>query len=373
MDRKLAFVSVINDLATDQRVHKSCLSLGKCGFDVVLIGRRLHNSIAMPSRTYRCIRMRLLFERGPMFYMEYNIRLFLFLLFQPSKLLLSNDLDTLLPNYLVSKIRNVPMIYDSHEYFTETPELVNRPHIQRIWKIIEKFVLKRLTWIITVNESIEMLFENKYGIKAHVIRNIPSRWEPVSPRSRAELGLPVDRKILLMQGSGINMHRGAEELVDAMTGLPEMLLLIIGGGDVLPVLKSKVEQQGLTDRVRFLPRMPYEQMMEYTAVADLGFTLDKDTNINYRFSLPNKLFDYIQAGTPVMATPLPEIKRIVDRYQVGCFAENHQPDYLSERIRESLQNTVQMEKWRENCKFAAAELCWENEEKNLLKLYEPYC
>lgn len=372
MDRKLAFVSVINDLATDQRVHKSCLSLVKCGFDVVLIGRRLHNSIPVPLRPYRCVRLRLLFEKGPLFYMEYNLRLFLYLFFRPCKLLLSNDLDTALPNFLVSRIRNIPMIYDSHEFFTETPELVNRPHIQRIWKIIEKFVLKRLSWMITVNESIARLFENKYGIEAHVIRNIPSRWDPASPRSRSDLGLPADRKILLMQGSGINIHRGAEELVDAMTGLPEMLLLIIGGGDVLPVLKSKVEQNGLTDRVKFLPRMPYEKMMEYTAVADLGFTLDKDTNINYRFSLPNKLFDYIQAGTPVVATPLPEIKRIVAHYQVGCFAENHHPHYLSELIRACLQNTEQMEEWRGNCKFAATELCWENEEMNLLKLYEPY-
>jgi glycosyltransferase involved in cell wall biosynthesis len=116
--------------------------------------------------------------------------------------------------------------------------------------------------------------------------------------------------------------------------------------------------------------MPYDQMMHFTAAADLGFTLDKDTNLNYRLSLPNKLFDYIQAGTPVVASNLPEVRSIVLSYVVGCIAESHSPDYLASLIRNALNDKASLEEWVKNCSFAAAELCWENEEQKLLSIYE---
>lgn len=367
---KRAIVAVINDLVTDQRVHKSCLALQKCGYEVVLIGRELHASPMMPSRPYVCVRMKLLFEKGPLFYAEFNLRLFLWLLFTRFQLLVSNDLDTLLPVFLLSRIRRVPMVFDSHEYFTETPELVHRPAVQKVWKSIEKLVLRRISWMITVNDSIAGLFENEYGLKVNVIRNIPLRWQPDKVIGRSDLGLPEDRPVLILQGSGINIQRGAEELVEAMKYLSEASLLIIGGGDVVEKLKQLVRQNGTEDRVIFLPRMPYERMMHYTAAADLGFTLDKDTNLNYRLSLPNKLFDYIQAGTPVVASNLPEVRNIVETYGVGCIAENHRPDYLAGLIRKALNDKASLEQWIKNCNFAAAELCWENEEQKLLNIYE---
>ncbi len=369
---KQAIVSVINDLVTDQRVHKSCLTLKKAGFTVVLVGRRQRKSPEMPHRPYRCHRMRLLFEKGPLFYAEYNIRLFLLLLFTRKSLLVSNDLDTLLPNYLISRIKGSPLVYDSHEYFTQVPELVSRPRVQKVWKAIESAILPRLEWMITVNESIAQLFEKEYGIKVYVVRNIPMRRKNSSGSNRKELGLPADKKILVLQGAGINIQRGSEELVAAMSHLPEMFLMVIGGGDVLPELKNYVAENKLDDRVLFLPRMPYEQMMVYTEQADLGFTLDKDTNLNYRYSLPNKLFDYIQAGVPVMATPLPEISKIVRKYEIGSFVRELQPEALANDIRTAIQNPDLLNVWKKNLSFASQELCWENEETGLLKLYEQF-
>src|SRR5690606_8046934 len=118
-------------------------------------------------------------------------------------------------------------------------------------------------------------------------------------------------------GSGINVQRGGEEAVMAMADLPEAFLLIVGGGDAWPVLQQMVAGQYLQDRVRLLDRMPYVEMMRYTRNADLGLSLDKDTNLNYRFSLPNKLFDYFRAHIPVLATDLPEVAAIVRRYDAG--------------------------------------------------------
>lgn len=115
--------------------------------------------------------------------------------------------------------------------------------------------------------------------------------------------------------------------------------------------------------------MPYERMMQFTANADLGFTLDKDTNLNYRYSLPNKIFDYIQAGTPVVSSNLPEVAKVVKQYGVGCVAENHEPVYLAGLIRNILADSVARDNYAKNCRLAAEELCWENEQQKLLDIY----
>lgn len=369
---KRVIVSVINDLVTDQRVNKSCLTLQKAGFEVLLVGRRQRKSPPMDERPYKTHRMKLLFEKGPLFYAEFNFRLFLFLLFHHCNCLLSNDLDTLWPNFWISKLKHIPLIYDSHEYFTEVPELVGRPRVQRVWKRIEEHILPKMKEMITVNESIADLFRKKYGIKVHVIRNIPMRKMLPKPATREEIGLEPVKRVLVLQGSGINIHRGSEELVDAMAYLDDCQLVIIGGGDVLPLLKEKVAANHWDDRVKFFPRMPYQQMMAITQLADLGFTLDKDTNLNYRFSLPNKLFDYIQAGVPIVASHLPEIERIIKEYNIGTFIDNHDPKTIADTIKNALKDEKSYEQWKNNLIFAAQNLCWENEEEILLKIYEKY-
>jgi glycosyltransferase involved in cell wall biosynthesis len=326
----------------------------------------------MSERNYEIIRMRLLWEKGPLFYAEYNIRLFFLLLSRSADLLVSNDLDTLLPNYLVHKLKHIPIVFDSHEYFTATPELVKRPKVQRIWKWIEKTIVPKLKSCITVNNSIADLFEQEYHIPFKVVRNIPQKRQNTEIPTRLSLGLPENQKIVLIQGSGINIQRGAEEAVEAMKYLDNVLLLIIGGGDVLPVLKNRVQELSLQKKVKFVSRQTPENLAGYTANADIGLTIDKDTNINYRFSLPNKLFDYIYAGVPVLATPLVELKNIILQYEIGEFIENHDPQHIASAIDKMLKNESQMTFYKKNTLKAAAELNWENEKKVLFEIFSPY-
>ncbi len=369
MALKKIIVSVINDLVTDQRVHKVCTYLHDTGFDVLLIGRKLPDSPEMDERPYKSKRMKLLFKKGPAFYAEYNIRLFLFLLIHKSNILLSNDLDTLLPNFLIHKIRKTPIVYDSHEYFTETPELVNRPFVQSVWKRIEKTIFPKLENIFTVNDSIAGLFEKDYGIRPLVVRNIPPIRKRDQNLSREQYKLPENKTILILQGAGINIQRGAEELVQAMQYLENCLLLIIGSGDVLGILKDMVQELKLQEKVAFIPRQKPEKLFQYTCLADIGFSIDKDTNLNYRFSLPNKLFDYVHAGVAVITTPLPEIKRIVDEYQIGCFIQNHKPEHIASVVQNLLDHPQILNTYKENCIKAAQGLHWETEKKQLDKIY----
>ena len=369
---KRAIVSVTNDLSTDQRVDKVCKTLQKCEFEVVLVGRQKKDSQKLANRSYSTNRLQLLFEKEAIFYAEFNIRLFFYLLFNKSDLLIANDLDTLLPNFLVSKIKRIPLVYDSHEYFCGVPELENNHLAHKVWLTIEKWIFPHLKYVFTVNNSIANLYKKQYNVDVKVVRNIPLRREKIITKTKTELGLTDNRKIILLQGAGINVDRGVEELIEAMQWINNALLLIIGAGDVIEDLKLQAVKLNLSNKILFIPKLPFEELFNYTVHADLGLTLDKDTNINYRFSLPNKLFDYINAGIPVLSSNLIEIRNIIETYNIGEILQNHQPKDIAQHINKMLADELKMLEYKKNTHIAADELCWENEEKELIDVYKQY-
>jgi len=368
--KKRAIVSVTNDLYTDNRVHKVCLFLVEQGYQVLLVGRRKKDSLPLSPRLYNTKRLKLSKEKGPRFYAEYNFRLFLFLLFHRADLLVSNDLDTLLANYAANKFKPAArLVYDSHEYFTEVPELINRPKVQRIWGGIEKWIFPKLKTIYTVNESIAAIYKEKYNKEVSVVRNVSPKWKHGQLKSKTELGIPEGKFLIILQGAGINIHRGAEEAVEAMKSIENAVLMVVGDGDVVDSLKKNVIEYGLEDKVLFYGKRPYAEMMNYTYYADLGLTLDKPDNMNYRYSLPNKVFDYIHSGTPIVCTDLVEIKKIVNKYDVGIVLEEFTVQKLSDTIIKLQENPELLLKMKNNCKIAAEIENWENEINVLKEIY----
>ncbi len=365
MDR--VFVSVTNDCVNDQRVHKVCSSLCAEGWQVELIGRGSENSGGL-EREYGIHRFPMWFGKGALFYAEFNFRLFFYLLTRPRGVLHSNDLDTLLANQLVARIRKLPLVHDAHEYFTEVPELQNRPLIKGIWKRIERLSFPRIGHLFTVNDSIARLYEEVHGKHAQVIRNIPVKKATTAAQGKEALGFSSEDFLMINQGTGINVDRGMEELFVAMTELPErMKLLLVGKGDVLPKLRSLRTELMLQERVQILEARPYEQLMRITASCDLGLSLDKDNNLNYRFSLPNKLFDYIRAGIPILSTELPEVSRIVRGKEVGQTIAECSPKAI-------VQGIMQMEikgkdPFKNALALASSELNWETEVEPMLACY----
>ncbi|HET6228260.1 MAG TPA: glycosyltransferase [Bacteroidia bacterium] len=371
---KRVIVSVINDLSTDQRVHKTCNTIHSLGYEVLLVGRKQRKSLPLKSRRYKTKRMFLLFEKGPLFYMEYQIRLFFYLLFHPSTILVSNDLDTLLPNYLISKLKRNILVYDTHELFCEVPELQSSPFKKRIWKAIERRIFPKLKYVFTVNDSIAGIYKEEYKVEIRVVRNVPLLGYQAGPvkRTKKELGIPENKKIILLQGAGININRGAEEAVQAMQYLDDAVLLIIGGGDVIEFLKRLTQELKLGSKVLFIGKVPFQELREYTQHADLGLTLDKSTNLNYKFSLPNKLFDYIHAGVPVLSSDLPEIKKIIDGYNIGECIDGHDPQGIAKKISTMLHEETIYQLWKKNTKIAAESLNWEKEEQQLVAVYRQF-
>ncbi len=365
--KKIATVSVINDLVTDNRVNKTCLTLIECGYTVVLIGRKLPNSLPLPHWNFKTVRMVLLFKKGPLFYLFFNIRLFFKLLFTKSNLLFANDLDTLLPNYLVAKLKRIPLIYDSHELFCEVPELINSPIKKKIWLSIEKRIVPKLKNCITVNYSIAKIFEKEYNVNFKAVRNIPDTPRNFIAKTKQQLNLPLNKKIILLQGAGINIDRGAEELVDAMEFIENALLLIIGSGDVWDILKLKIKNKKLQTKILLIEKLPKAELMHYTFNSDIGISIDKNTNLNYYYSLPNKIFDYIHAQLPVLASRLPEIENIILRYNIGTFIDNHSPQHIAQKINELLNSNTYTE-YRNNTLNVSNELNWQNEKLKLIEV-----
>jgi glycosyltransferase involved in cell wall biosynthesis len=365
---KKVVMSVISDLATDQRVHKVAVYLQDKGADLLVVGRKFKDSPQLTARPYKVHRISCWFRKGVLQYAEFNFKLLIFLLRVKTNILISNDLDTLVPNYLKSRVSRLPLVYDAHEYFTGVPELMNRPIKRWVWKRVEHWILPKIMYSYTVNDSIRDLYKKEFSIEMKVVRNLPVLTS--SPEIFYPGNLFRDKKILIMQGAGINNDRGYEEAIMSMKFLPdEFILQIIGNGVVLSSLKDLSRKEGLQQKVQFIDRLPYEKLMEYTRAAYLGLSLDKPVSINNMYSLPNKLFDYLKAGIPVLCSGLPEIKKIVEQFGVGICIDRVEPKFIAETILAVNANENLYSGWKNNTGKAIKELNWQKEIPVLDQIY----
>jgi glycosyltransferase involved in cell wall biosynthesis len=331
----------------------------KNNFEVLVIGRKLKSSIPL-KRAYKTKRFKLLFNAGFLFYAEYNLRLFCYLLFTKKDMLLANDLDTLLPNYLISKLQNKKIIFDSHELFPEIPELVHRPKVKKVWLALEKHILPKLKNNYTVCSSIAEFYKNKYHSNFTTIKNLPTKKEV---KKGAFSFNTNSKKIILYQGA-LNVGRGIELMIETMHFLENNLLVLIGDGDICQTLKDKVCKEELDSKVFFLGKITPTELHKLTPLASIGLSLEQDLGLNYRFALPNKIFDYIQAEVPILVSNLPEMSQIISAYNVGEIVKNRTPEKLAIQIKKVLEN-----EYAKELKLAKSALIWEQQEAQLLALF----
>lgn len=358
----ILYCIVTNDLTYDQRMIRICTSLQQAGHDVCLIGRQLPQSKPLQERVYRQKRLRCWFRKGKLFYLEYNIRLFFFLLFSRWDAVCSVDLDTLLAGFYASRWRRRVCIYDAHEYFSEVPEVVERPRVKRVWEWVAQRTIPRLRYAYTVCQSLATIFEERYGTPFEVVRNVPFQ-QPIPPE------MPTNTRFTLLYQGVLNDGRGLEELLDALPLLPDVELWLAGEGDRSEELRQRVQQLCLQDRVVFLGYVLPEELKQRTLQADLGINLLQNKGLNYYYSLANKFFDYIQAEKPSLNMNFPEYAHIVAQYRVGLLVPDLQPQTLAQAIRQLQQNPDEYEAMRQECRRARSVFVWEEEEKKLRALY----
>jgi glycosyltransferase involved in cell wall biosynthesis len=355
--------TVTNDLTYDQRMIRICTSLAKAGYQVVLVGRQLPESIPLEEQPFEQVRLACRFHSGKLFYLEYNLRLLLWLYGQSFDLINAVDLDTLLPAYLAARRRGKPCVYDAHEYFTEVPEVVNRPLTRWIWGSLAALIIPRLQHAYTVGPRLAELFTKKYRTAFATIRNLP--WQQKENVLPPEAGKEV---IILYQGR-LNEGRGLETAISSMHLLEGAQLWLAGEGDLSEDLRAMVVREGLEDKVQFLGYLRPEALRQITLLAHIGLNLLEHKGLSYYYSLANKALDYIQAGLPSVQMDFPEYRALQEKHQVFALVDQLTPDDLAKVLTHLINHTDHWLDLHHHCLQAREELCWEEEEKMLTAFY----
>ena len=333
-------------------------SLSALGYAVLLVGRKKASSIILHTQPFQQKRLFCFFEKGFLFYAEYNLRLFLFLVFTRADIVCAIDLDTILPCYFSSLLKQQKRVYDAHELFTEQAEIIRRPWIQKCWSWIEAFSVPRFTVGYTVNEFIADYFKEKYGVTYAVIRNLPIQYPLENYSSEG---------YILYQGA-VNEGRCFETLIPAMQSV-NAPLWICGNGSFFEQTKQLIQQYKLEDKVLLKGMIAPEQLVHITQKAAIGLTLFSLQGLNQYHSLGNRFFDYMMAGIPQLCVNYPEYQKINAAF--GFASTIDEPDSISiaRELNKMLSDRVLYEELQQNALKARSVLNWEQEELKLRAFY----
>ncbi len=283
----------------------------------------------------------------------------------------AHDLDALWPCARAARRSRRPLIYDSHEFWTEQSSLVNRPLMRGIWNLLEGRLVERVDRAITVSPSIAHSLEKRYPSLGSiaVLRNLPL-YKPheQSDRIRQTLGLAPDRPIVLYQG-GFLTGNGLREQIRAAGAFGDAAFVLIGDGPCEAELKELVRSLQFEERVYFIDRVPFHQLHAYTCSADLGLCLIKGTGQSFYYSLPNKLFEYMMGGLPVLASNFPEMQRVVEETGAGVVADPSDGEAIGRAVHALLSDEQGRARQREAALRAAQQFNWEREAEGLVQLY----
>lgn len=350
--------TVTNDITYDRRMKRICKTLANEGFQVSIIGRELPNSVAIKNENYQQIRLKCFFNKGKLFYLEYNTRLVWYLLFFDADIYTAIDLDTIAPVYWASALKGKKRFFDAHEYFEEVPEVVNRKAVKWVWKTIARIYIPLFHKCYTVGESLANIFKTKYNKTFEVIRNVP---DYIVEENTS------DGKYLLYQGA-LNEGRGLEALIDAMQQI-DMPLKIAGEGDLSKTLRAMVAAKNLQHKIEFLGFVKPEDLPALTQNAFLGFNLLENKGKSYYYSLANKFFDYIQAEVPSVNMNFPEYTAINQEYEVSILLNELNAETIANTVHELQSNTELYKKLKNQCKLAKEIYNWQAEKQKLISLY----
>ncbi|UAY57188.1 glycosyltransferase [Arachidicoccus terrestris] len=357
--KKIIF-SVTNDLVYDQRMQKICTSLAMNGFDILLLGFNKKNCNPLGQKKFKQRRLGLIFQRGPLFFIETNIRLFFYLLSHKADILVANDLDTALPVLFASVFRRTVRVFDAHELFCEMHDIISRPRIYKFWKRIERFCQPRFPLGYTENEGYAAAYHKMYGVNYFIVMNSPYLKELTSPQQK-------DEHSLIYQGV-IEKGRGFEGLVPAMQEVSAHVT-VCGNGSYLTEVKAEVQKRNLTEKFDFKGFVLPEQLSQYTRQAYIGLNLNDNLGASFYLSLSNRFFDYMHAGIPQLTMNYPENKKINDQFEIGVLIDDLSPETIADALNALLSDKNLYARLQANCLKAREIYNWNTEEKKLIQFY----
>lgn len=350
---------VTTDLNYDQRMQRICSSLARAGYSVCLVGRRNQHSKPLTTKNYLQKRINTFFKKGKFFYLEYNLRVFFFLLFKKMDGICAIDLDTIIPSYYISVIKRIPRIYDAHELFCEMKEVVDRPNIYRFWKYIERKFVPSFHWAYTVNHLIAKELNRLYQIDFKIIRNVAAKKDDVDIQKK--------EKFILYQGA-VNEGRCFETLIPSMKNV-DAKLIICGEGNFLNQAIALSHQCQLSHKIKFMGNLLPDDLINITQRAYIGITLfDKQSKNNY-WSLGNRFFDYLHAGTPQICVDYPLYNELNNLHEIAVLIPEPSIENISNAINCLLNQPETWNKLCQNSLKASNEWNWQKEETILIQFY----
>ena len=359
---------VFNDFQNDSRVEKTCQTLASAGYSVTVFafgGKGLRQKENRGNWE--------VFRFGSGNFFTAFISLCKFVLFNAWKtgVVHCNDLEPL-PLAVMIKLLNfgkTSIVYDAHEL--ETEKLAAQGTRKKIYKLLERCLVPFVDEIVTVSESIVRWYKMKYPARSpSLVLNVPRTTKIVDSYSlRKRLGVSGQSKLFLYLG-GLSAGRSVEAMLQTFSAMKAQSLVFMGSGGTSNEGKrlERLVREESTSSIYYLKPVPQGEVVNWASSADVGLCLIEDRCLSYRYCLPNKLFEYAMAGLPMLVSDLPEMRKLVEKYNCGVICESITPKGIAKGIKKLLDQDL--EKLGKNARKMAEDHSWEMQEKKLLRLYE---
>lgn len=381
---KKILMIVKNDFINDSRIIREANSLGKNGYEVLVLALYKNGLKKREDFDYFSVERIPLYTRDKLsnkiIYIQ-SIKYIEFYkkcirqaqLFKPD-IVHCHDMSTLPIGKKIQKMISCKFIYDSHELWSHSSGSSKYPSfLLNIKNKLERNIARNCDAIITVSNSIAEILKKYFDLtrKPTIIRNIPPVIEIVKKQNifREKFNIERDKKIILYQG-GVTKGRGIEKVIESMTLMPQnIVLVILGNGILIPKVKELATKMGVLSRVYFHEAVNSNILINYTNSADMGISLIENTCLSYYYSLPNKMFEFIQGEIPLICSNFPDMSNIIENYKVGEVVDPEDKHEIAKAISNILLDEEKYNIYKNNCRKAKHILNWENEEKVLLDLY----
>lgn len=281
----------------------------------------------------------------------------------------AEDIYTLPFVYFFAKLNKAKVFYNSREIYAHLAGLRNKSFVQKIIAKIESGFIRKVDTVLVTGEMDADFLKESYGINnLFVLRNLPKYKTDFSIVDlRGKFNIPENNKIILYQGV-ILEGRGILKVIDLITEIDNVHFVIVGEGEFRQKFENYVNILDYNDRIHFIGAVNHSELLNYTAGADLGLALIENISISYYYALPNKLFEYIMAGVPVLASNLPQMKKVIDEHKVGKYVNMDDDNEIKDTLKNLLGDLTQLKEFKSNCRRAAKILNWENEFETFKKL-----
>ncbi len=303
------------------------------------------------------------------FYLKFIWHLKLKLLTTKASIIFAEDIYTLPFAVIFGKLKRAKIYYDSRELFGYLAGLKEKKFKQAFWKWIEKLFIKKTDYVIVTGQMDGEFLTKEYGINNIILlRNLPRYYKPSSSLDlHSQFQIDIDKNIILYQGVLLK-GRGIEKVFAVLSDLPDYVFLIVGGGEYEEYYKNLAQEMNITTQVIFLGKLTQDELPKFTSSADVGVSLIENLSTSYYYALPNKLFEYIMAEIPVIVSNLPQMKEVVEKYDVGFVIDIENKVELISALKSLSENASLYKSKRQNCHIASQELNWEKEVTKLLNV-----